>query len=99
MIFASIFSPFLDNEIKTRITSHSCDQLITGNNIRFITVSGVQITNWIDINKQNHHQLITVENIYDKKVVKSTGELNFKWRLFYAIIPNNKKINSYNILL
>ena len=32
-----------------------------------------------------------VENIYDKKAVKRSGELKFKGRLFYATIPNKIK--------
>ena len=51
MSIAPIFSPFLEDEVRMKITSHSCKQLIIRNNLKYTTLSGVQITNWVDSNK------------------------------------------------
>ena len=44
-----------------------------GNNIKSITLSGTQTLNWADKNMENtlHHELMMIESIYDKKVVKT----------------------------
>jgi len=92
MSIVPIFSPFSENEIKMRIIFHSRKQLLIGNSIQSITVSGVQTANCIDSKKEDilYRQLITIENMYDTKVVKISGEMKFKGIFFYGIIPNNK---------
>ena len=99
MSVAPIFTPFLDDEVKMRITKLATKQQTIGANLRSITIGGTQILNWADSKMENtlHRQLMCVESIYDKTVVKS-GRTNdngkdkstFKGRLFYAIIPNQK---------
>ena len=45
MSFIPIHTPFIDEDIKMRITTHVRKQLALGNNLRSTTVSGVQILN------------------------------------------------------
>ena len=92
MSIAPIFTPFLDDEVKLRITRLAKKQLLIGNNIKSISITGTQILNWADKEKENtlHRELMQVESIYNKKVITATGTSNFKGRLFYAIITNQK---------
>ena len=85
-----LFTPFLHDEIKIKITSRVRKQLTLGNNIQCTTVTGVNVTNLADVSKQNilHRQLMTIESIYDKAVVNSKNKEKFCCGLFYVIIPN-----------
>ena len=93
MSISPIFTPFLDDEVKMRITRHARKQLMIGSNIKSITITGVQILNWADKNKEHtlHRELMQVESINVKKVINGTGTSDFKGRLFYAIVPNQKR--------
>ena len=90
-----IYKPFLDNEIKLKITKHSRKQFLIGNNIKSITFSGTQILNWCNSKRENilHRQLMQVESIHTKTVMKKTGNTEFKGRLFYAIVLNQSAKN------
>ena len=90
-----IFKPFLEDEIKLKVTKYSRKQLLLESNIRSTTISGTQILNWCDSKKKNtlHRQLMQVESIYTKTVIRNTGNTDFKGRLFYAIIPNQSSKN------
>ena len=70
---APMSSPFFDDKIKFRITCHTQKQLFIGNNIKYITVCGVWIIDWIENKRENilHCQLMMVESIHDIQVVKS----------------------------
>ena len=48
-----IFSPFMDEEIKLKITQHTRKQLLIGNGIKCITIIGVHILNRVDSTKTN----------------------------------------------
>ena len=93
------FKPFLDDEVKMRITCHVRKQLTMGNNTSSTTIDGVNVTNWADGNKEYtlHRQLMAVESIYDKTVINSKSKKKFRGRLFYAIVPNqrNKSVTFY----
>ena len=93
MSISPIFTPFLDDEVKMRITRHARKQLMIGSNIKSITITGIQILNWADKHKEYtlHRELMQVESINEKKVINSNGTSNFKGRLFYAIVPNQKR--------
>ena len=86
------FTPFLDDKVKMKITSHVRKQQIMGNNIQSTTITGVNITNCADGNKQNtlYCQFMAIKSIYDKTVVNSKKKKKFPGRLFYAIIPNQR---------
>ena len=76
MSVAPIFRPMLDDDIKLRITKHAKKQQIIGKSIKSVTIGGSQILNWADDKMENtmHRQLMLVESIYDKNVIKKTSE-------------------------
>ena len=92
MSIAPMFSPFLDDESKMRCTKHAKKQMTLGGSLKSITLGGTQILNWADGQMENtlHKELMLVESIYEKTVIKSNGNTKFKGRLFYSIIPNQK---------
>ena len=55
-------------------------------------MTGVQLCNWSNTQKTStlHRDLMKVESIVEKKVLKGKKEARFKGRVFYAIIPNKK---------
>ena len=79
-----MFTPFLDDESKARITSRVRKQLTLGNSIRSTTVTGIQILNWADKNKETtlHCKLICIESVHYKTVIKNREILKNKGRLF-----------------
>ena len=89
------FTPFLDNELKLRITKHAKKQVTIGTNLKSISVGGIQILNWTDATLETtlHRQLMSIESITEKKVIRHATDAKaktFKDRLFYAIVPNQK---------
>ena len=69
MAFIPLYSPFMDDEGKNRIGMHVKKQGSLGKSIQSTTVSGTQIINWSDSNKNHtlHRELMMIESIYDKK--------------------------------
>ena len=67
-----IFTPFLDDEAKTRIDTHVRKQFSLGNNIQSKIITGVQALNWAnkDRIKTLLRTLMEVESIYNKTVIK-----------------------------
>ena len=78
---------------KINISEHAKNQLSIGSQIRSISLSEVQLYNWYNRDDKHtiHRQLMTIESITTKTVVRSDGNKTFRGRLFYAIIPNSKK--------
>lgn len=87
-----IFTPFLDDEMKSRIDLHARRQEQIGQHVQSFTVIGIKITSLAEETKQHtvQRQLMTVESIYDKEVANSKSKKNFKSCIFYAILPNKK---------
>ena len=56
------FTPFLDDEVKMKITRHVRKQEIMAKNVQSTTITGINITNWADRNKENtlHRQLMAL---------------------------------------
>ena len=54
--------------------------MLIGSNIHSTTNSSTQTLNWSDSEMNNtlHRQLMTVESIYTKAVIKATGNTEFK---------------------
>ena len=78
-----IFTPFLDDELKVRITRHAKKQVTIGGNLKSITVGGVQIFNWTNstLDTTLHWQLMCIESITDKEVLwhdSETEAITFK---------------------
>ena len=46
MIAVPIFTPFLDDEVKMRITTHAKKQLTLGTSMKSVSIPGVQLLNW-----------------------------------------------------
>ena len=92
MIIASVYTSFFDKEIKLKINRHARKQLFICDGIKCVTITGITVLNWADSQKQNtlDRQLILVESIHTKTLVKSSGKVEFKGRLVYTIIPNQK---------
>ena len=95
MSLVPMFTPFLEDDLKLRISKHAQKQATIGSNLKSITLGGTQILNWTNKKKETtlHRQLMCVESIYNKTVVrhdKDKKQNTFKGRLFYAIIPNQK---------
>ena len=99
MSVVPIYKPFLEDKMKLKITKHARKQFLIDKNIKSITVLGIKILNWCNSCKQNtmHRQLMQVESIHTKTVVKQSGNIEFKARVFYDIVPNQalKNITSY----
>ena len=88
MSIAPIFTPFLDDEEKMRVTKLAKKQIAIGSNLKSNIVSGTQILNWVDDKKQNtlHCELMRVESIVEKSVISAKGtekfvEVNHKFTL------------------
>ena len=92
MTVVPIFSPFLDDDVKSRIDLHVRKQELIGQQVQSCTITGIEITSWAEDTKCHtmHRQLMTVESIYEKEVANSKSKKKFKGRLFYAIVPNKK---------
>ena len=99
MSIAPMFTPFLEDEEKMRVTKLAKKQIAIGSNLKSNIVSGTQILNWVDDKKQNtlHRELMRVESIIEKSVTSGKGTERFKGRLFYLAILNqkNKTITFY----
>ena len=99
MSIATLYKVFLDEKAKMRVTKHAKKQQTIGMSLKSITLGGTQFLNWADTKMEHtlHRQLMCVESIYNKKVVrldtsnKKDKSDTFKGRLFYTIIPNQKR--------
>ena len=69
MSISPIFAPFLEDEVKMKITKHAKKQAVIGSNLKSITLSGTHILNWADGKMEStlHRELMMVESIFDKK--------------------------------
>ena len=95
MSLVPTFTPFLEHEVKLRITKHAKKQVTIGGSLKSITISGTQILNWVDatLKKTLHRQLMCIESITEKTVVRHASDAKsktFRGRLFYAVVPNQK---------
>ena len=68
MSLIPIFKPFLEDDIKDRITLHGRKQESLGKAIKSTTISDVQLLSWADSNKVKtlQHELTRIEIIYEK---------------------------------
>ena len=64
---------FQDDECKSRIDLHFKKQQRIEESVRSCTISSVQVTIWAEDTIKNtlHRQLMTVEIIYEKVVIRS----------------------------
>ena len=76
MSLVPMFTPFLDDDLKLRISRHAQKQATIGSNFKSITLGGTQILNWTDKKLETtlHRQLMCIESIYEKKVVRHDND-------------------------
>lgn len=92
MFLAPAFDYQADDEVLLNLNNHTRKQTSLGKSIRSITISGIQVCNWADkTNKLTFlRELMSIESLHEKKVIKSKKVTSFKGRLFYAILPDSK---------
>lgn len=68
MTVVPIFSPVLDDKVKSRIDLHVRKQELIGQQVQSCTVTGIEITGWAEDTKRHtmHRQLMTVESIRER---------------------------------
>ena len=91
MLLTTPFQYFADDDKKANLAMHSRKQLSLGKSITSTTISGVCLNNWANSNKTSTllRELMAVESITEKQILKGKKTTKFKGRLFYAVIPNN----------
>ena len=91
MLLTIPFQYFADDDKKANLAIHSRKQLSLGKSITSTTISGVGLNNWANSQKTTTllRELMAVESITEKQILKGKKTTKFKGRLFYAIIPNN----------
>ena len=99
MFLTPAFDYFAEDEIKEKLNNHTRKQASLGKSLRSITISGIRVSNWADRSKESTflRELMAVESIHDKEVVKGKTSKSFKGRLFYGIIhdDSSKTITFY----
>ena len=90
MLLTKAFNYFADDDLKTNLALHSRKEVSLGKALLCTTIVGVGLNNWTSMEKKSTllKELMSVESITEKKIMKGNKEKNFKGRLFYAIIPN-----------
>ena len=70
---------------------HLRKQVSLGKSITSTTISGVGLNNWENGDKTATllHELMAVESITEKQILKGKKITKFKGRLFHAIIPDS----------
>ena len=91
MLLTTPFHYFADDDKKANLAMHSRKQLSLGKSITSTIISGVGLNNWANSKKTTTllRELMAVESITEKQILKGKKTTKFKGRLFYAIIPNN----------
>ena len=69
---------------------HSRKQVSLGKALLSTSIVGVGLNNWTSVEKKSMllRELMTVESITVKKIMKGKKETKFKGRLCYTIVPN-----------
>jgi len=90
MLLAKPFDYFAEDDVKENIDMHARKQASLGKSIRSTTIHGVQLNNWSSSAKDKTllHELMHIESITSKKIIKGKTSSTFKGRLFYAIVPD-----------
>ena len=92
LLLAKAYDYFADDDAKEQIDNHARKQTTLGSSLRSTVISGVQLCNWSNSTKSStlHRDLMAIESIVEKRVVKGRKTATFKGRVFYAIIPDKK---------
>ena len=97
MLLARPFDYSADDDVKASIDNHARKQLRLGNSLRSTVVTGVQLCNWSNSSKTSTllRDLMEVESITSKKIMKGKSTTSFKGRVFYSIIPDKNSSTFY----
>ena len=97
MLLVKPFDYYADDEVKDQIDKHARRQACLGGALRSTTITGIQLCNWSNSDKTSTllRDLMEVESIVEKKVIKSKKNTTFKGRVFYAIIPDKEAFTFY----
>ena len=91
MLLTTAFKYYADDDTKANLAMHSRKQVSLGKSITSTTIHGVGLNNWANSSKTTTllRELMAVESITEKQILKGKKTNKFKGRLFYSIIPNN----------
>ena len=92
---------YFDDEGKRTLENHARKQTSLGKSLRSIVVYGTQLNNWANSKKSStlFQELMGVESITTKKVVKGTKTSTFKGKLFMQSFPTARVNQLHSILL
>ena len=87
MLLTKSFHYFSDDDLKANLSLHSRKQVSLGKSLTSTVVHGVGLNNWMSSDKSSTllRELMTVESITEKTILKGKNTTKFKGRLFYAI--------------
>ena len=91
MLLTVPFHYFASDDEKANLAMHSRKQVSLSKSITSTTISGVGLNNWANSEKNSTllRELMGIESITKKQIIKAKKPTTFLGRLFYAIIPNN----------
>ena len=97
LLLTKAFDFFDDDDIKEQIDNHSRKKFSLGSSLRSIDVNGLQLCNWSNSHRSStlHRDLMEVESIVTKSMIKGKRTTKFKGRVFYAIIPHKSSWSFY----
>ena len=92
MLLTKAFNYFSDDDLKANLSLHSRKQVSLGKSLTSTVIHGVGLNNWTSSKKTStlFRDLMSVESITEKTIVKGKNTTKFKGRLFYAIVPNRE---------
>ena len=92
MLLTKAFNYFSDDDLKANLSLHSRKQVSLGKSLTSTVIHGVGLNNWTSSKKTStlFRDLMSVESITEKIIVKGKNTTKFKGRLFYAIVPNRE---------
>ena len=96
MLLTVPFHYFANDDEKANLDMHSRKQVSLSKAITSTTIHGVGLNNWANGDKTSTllRELMSVESITKKQIMKTKKATTFLGRLFYAIVPNkdNKSV-------
>lgn len=97
LLLAKAYDFYADDDTKAQIDKHNRKQTSLGSSLRSTIVTGVQLCNWANSERTStlHRDLMEVESIVNKQVIKGKTTSSFKGRVFYAVIPDKKSFIFY----
>ena len=84
MLLMKAFNYFADDNLKANLSMHSRKQVSLGKLLTSTVIVGVGLNNWASLEKQSTllRELMSVQSITEKKIMKGKTTTIFKERLF-----------------